>query len=49
MKSNSASPCIDRRTLISGLVLLPAASGALLATAAQAQVTPGAPLALFSL
>ncbi len=44
MKSSDVSSGIDRRTLISGLVLLPAASGALLATAAQAQVTPGAPL-----
>ncbi len=45
MKSGDVSSGINRRTLISGLVLLPAASGALLATAAQAQVTPGAPLA----
>jgi phosphoglycolate phosphatase-like HAD superfamily hydrolase len=36
---------IDRRTLISGLALLPAAAGTLVATAAQAQIAPGAPLA----
>lgn len=45
MKSDDVSSGIDRRTLISGLALLPVASGALLATAAQAQVTAGAPLA----
>ena len=44
MKSDVSSG-IDRRTLVAGLALLPAASGALLSTAAQAQVTPGAPLA----
>jgi len=44
MTSTRAPSGVDRRTLISGLALLPAASGALLATAAQAQVTPGAAL-----
>ncbi len=44
MKSANVSSGIDRRTLISGLALLPATSGALLSTAAWAQVTPGAPL-----
>jgi phosphoglycolate phosphatase-like HAD superfamily hydrolase len=43
MKSDVSSG-IDRRTLISGLALLPAVSGTLLSTAAQAQVTPGAAL-----
>jgi phosphoglycolate phosphatase-like HAD superfamily hydrolase len=45
MKSGEASSGIDRRTLVSGLALLPVVSGALLSTAAQAQVTAGAPLA----
>ncbi|HMG78535.1 MAG TPA: HAD family hydrolase [Xanthobacteraceae bacterium] len=44
MKSDVSSG-IDRRTLVAGLALLPAASGALLSTAAHAQVTAGAPLA----
>jgi phosphoglycolate phosphatase-like HAD superfamily hydrolase len=44
MKSDVSSG-IDRRTLVAGLALLPAASGALLSTAAQAQVTAGAALA----
>ena len=44
MKPANVSSGIDRRTLISGLALLPATSGALLSTAAWAQVTPGAPL-----
>jgi phosphoglycolate phosphatase-like HAD superfamily hydrolase len=43
MKSDVSSG-IDRRALVAGLALLPAASGALLSTAAQAQVTPGAAL-----
>ena len=45
MKSGKASSGIDRRTLVSGLALLPVASGASFSTAAQAQVTAGAPLA----
>ncbi len=45
MKSGGVSPGIDRRTLVSGLALLPVLSGTLLSTAAQAQVTAGAPLA----
>ena len=45
MKSDDVSSGIDRRTLVAGLALLPAASGALLSTAAQAQVTAGAALA----
>jgi phosphoglycolate phosphatase-like HAD superfamily hydrolase len=44
MKSDDVSSGIDRRTLVSGLALLPVVSGALLSKAAQAQVTAGAPL-----
>jgi phosphoglycolate phosphatase-like HAD superfamily hydrolase len=44
MSSDKISSGIDRRALVAGLALLPAASGALLSTAANAQVTPGAPL-----
>ncbi len=44
MKSDDVSSGIDRRTLVSGLALLPAVSAALFSTTAQAQVTPGAPL-----
>jgi phosphoglycolate phosphatase-like HAD superfamily hydrolase len=45
MKSEVVSSGINRRALISSLALLPVASGALFSTTAQAQVTPGAPLA----
>jgi phosphoglycolate phosphatase-like HAD superfamily hydrolase len=44
VKSDDVSSGIDRRTLVSGLALLPAVSAALFSTTAQAQVTPGAPL-----
>jgi phosphoglycolate phosphatase-like HAD superfamily hydrolase len=44
MKSD-LSPGIDRRALVSGLVLLPAFAGTLLAVPARAQVTPSGPLA----
>jgi len=39
MKSDDVSFGIDRRTLVSGLALLPAISGTLLSTSAQAQTT----------
>ena len=42
MKSDDLSFGIDRRTLVSGLALLPALSGALLSTSAQAQTTSAA-------
>jgi phosphoglycolate phosphatase-like HAD superfamily hydrolase len=45
MKSDDVSSGINRRALVSSLALLPAVSGALFSTAAQAQVTAGAPLA----
>src|SRR3974390_3237914 len=45
MKSNDRSPGIDRRALISSLVLLPALSTALLSAPVQAQTTPDAALA----
>jgi phosphoglycolate phosphatase-like HAD superfamily hydrolase len=45
MKSGDVSSGIDRRTLVSGLALLPVVSGSLLSAAVQAQVTAGAPLA----
>jgi phosphoglycolate phosphatase-like HAD superfamily hydrolase len=45
MKSNGRSPGIDRRTLVSNLVLLPALSATLLSSPVQAQTTPNAPLA----
>jgi phosphoglycolate phosphatase-like HAD superfamily hydrolase len=45
MKSEDPSPGIDRRALVSSLVLLPALSTALLSSSAQAQTTPSAPLA----
>jgi phosphoglycolate phosphatase-like HAD superfamily hydrolase len=43
MKSDRSG--IDRRTLVSGLAVLPALSGTLLATPAQAQTTSAGPLA----
>jgi len=45
MKSDDLSPGIDRRTLVSSLVLLPALSTTLLSSRAQAQTTPNTPLA----
>jgi hypothetical protein len=42
MKSDDLSFGIDRRTLVSGLALLPALSGTLLSTSAQAQTTSAA-------
>ena len=45
MKSDDVSSGISRRALVSSLALLPAVSGALFSTIAQAQVTPGAALA----
>lgn len=45
MKSNSPSPGIDRRALVSSLVWLPALSATLLSSAVQAQTTLSAPLA----
>ena len=45
MKSDDLSPGIDRRTLVSNLVLLPALSTTLLSSPVQAQTTPNAPLA----
>jgi len=44
MKSGDVSPGVDRRALLSGLILLPAASGTLLSTAAPAAAQPSAPL-----
>jgi hypothetical protein len=44
MSSDEISSGIDRRALVAGLALLPAASACLLSTAADAQVTPSAPL-----
>ena len=45
MKSDEQSPGIDRRALVSNLVLLPALSATLLASPVQAQTTSNAPLA----
>ncbi len=45
MKSDKLSSGIDRRAVVSGLVLLPALSTTLLSSATQAQTTPNAPLA----
>ncbi|HWC19142.1 MAG TPA: HAD family hydrolase [Terriglobales bacterium] len=42
MKSDDVSLGIDRRTLVSGLAVLPALSGTLFATLAQGQTTPPA-------
>jgi hypothetical protein len=42
MKSDDLSFGIDRRTLVSGLALLPVLSGTLLSTSAQAQTTSAA-------
>lgn len=44
MKSDDVSSGIDRRALLSGLILLPAVSGTLLSTAAPAAAQPSAPL-----
>src|SRR3974390_3665499 len=44
MSSDEIPSGIDRRALVAGLALLPTASGALLSTVANAQVTPGVPL-----
>jgi hypothetical protein len=44
MSSGEIPSGIGRRALVAGLALLPAVSGALLSTVADAQVTPGAPL-----
>ena len=45
MKSNKLSSGIDRRALVSSLVLLPALSTRLLSSPVRAQTTPNAPLA----
>jgi phosphoglycolate phosphatase-like HAD superfamily hydrolase len=45
MKSGNLRPGIDRRALVSSLVLLPALSTTLLSSPVQAQTTPNAPLA----
>ena len=45
MKSNNPPSGIDRRALVSSLALLPALSGTLLSTLAQAQTAPEAALA----
>ena len=45
MKSNKLSSGIDRRVLVSSLVLLPALSTRLLSSPVRAQTTPNAPLA----
>jgi hypothetical protein len=45
MKSDDLPPGIDRRSLVSSLVLLPALSTTLLSSPVQAQTTPTAPLA----
>ncbi len=45
MKSNKPSSGIDRRALVSSLVLLPAFSATLLSSPVQAQTTPSGPLA----
>jgi phosphoglycolate phosphatase-like HAD superfamily hydrolase len=45
MKSDDPSPGIDRRALVSNLVLLPALSATLLSSPVQAQTTPNVPLA----
>jgi phosphoglycolate phosphatase-like HAD superfamily hydrolase len=44
MKSDEPPPGIDRRTLVSNLILLPVLSTALLSSPSQAQTTPNDPL-----
>ena len=48
MKSDTLSSGIDRRALVSSLILLPAFSTTLLSSLAQAQTTPNPPLALWN-